>query len=191
MTSESCLEKKVFLPGTVSRGRATESVACRRWYAVYTSPQHEKAASRSLGVREVDHFLPTYTQQRAWKNRQRVRTEFPLFPGYLFVRIGDGERARVLSTPGVVRILGTPRAPAPVPDSIIDFLRSDLCRDRLEPYPHFAVGQKVRIKNGPMREVTGVLVRRKNDFRFVVSVELINQHASLEVRGEDLDLILA
>jgi transcription antitermination factor NusG len=137
----------------------------------------------------VDAFLPTYTQETQWRNRQRVKVQLPLFPSYLFVRIGSRDRGKVLGAPGVLRILGNARGPEPIPEATIELLRSNLFRDRLEPQPDLMTGQKVRIMQGVMQGVEGVLVRRKNSLWFVLSIELINQRAMVEVKAGDIEPI--
>src|ERR1700761_177433 len=88
----------------------------RRWFAVVTTPQHEKAAFRHLDFGGIEAFLPTYESSRVWKNRQRVKVELPLFPTYLFVRIDQAERTRVLRTPGVRQLVGNSREALCLPD---------------------------------------------------------------------------
>ena len=163
----------------------------RRWYAVFTASQHEKSVVRHLDLREVESFLPTYETVRVWKNRQRVSLVLPLFSSYVFVRISSQERGRVLQSPGVVRIVGTRKEPLPVPDSAIEFLRSDICAGNIEPYRELVVGQKVRIKSGVMRGLQGVLIRKKNSLRFVLTLDLINQHAAVEIPAEHLEPVIA
>lgn len=165
--------------------------ADRHWYAVFTVPQNEKSAARHLSLRDVESFVPTYASSRVWKNRQRVQLVLPLFPSYLFVRIRHRERGKVLGAPGVLRIVGNNREPVPVPDATIEFLRSDLCGNRIEPYCELVVGQKVRICHGPMRGLQGVLVRKNHNLRFVLTIELINQHAAVEIGAENLEPVCA
>jgi transcription antitermination factor NusG len=162
-------------------------VAGKQWYAVFTVPQNEKSASRHLSLRDVESFLPTYHSVRVWKNRQRVQLDLPLFPSYLFVCIGRRERGTVLGTPGVLRIVGNSREPIPVPESTIEFLRSGLEAGKIEPYHELVVGQKVRIRSGAMSGLQGVLVRKNNNLRFVLTVDLINQHAAVEIGAENLE----
>lgn len=159
----------------------------RNWYAVYTVPQNEKSVVRHLDVRRIESFLPTYESIHRWNNGQRKRVVLPLFPTYLFVRIQAEERSTVLSAPGIIRIVGNSHRPIPLPNTMIDFLRSDFCKQRVEPYRDLVVGQKVRIKAGPMQGVQGVLVRKKGSMRFVLTLQLINQHAAVEVAGEELE----
>jgi transcription antitermination factor NusG len=159
----------------------------RRWYAVFTLPQNEKSAMKQLALREVDAFLPTYETVKLWKNRQRVRTVMPLFPTYLFVNIERRERVRVLQSPGVVHIVGNSHEDTPVADCEIELLRSSVQGRAVEPYRELVVGKKVRIKRGSMEGVEGVLVRKGNGMRFVLSLKLINQCAAIEVGAEDLE----
>lgn len=163
----------------------------RRWYAAFTVPQNEKAVVKHLNLREIESFLPTYETVRVWKNRQRMRIVLPLFPSYLFVRISRRERARVLQCPGVLQIVGNRKEPLPLPDSEVEFLRSGFCRQKVEPYRELVVGSRVRIKKGVMQGVQGTLVRRSSSLRFVLTLELINQHAAVEVSAEDIEPVVA
>ena len=161
----------------------------RTWYAVFTLPQNEKSVARQLALREIESFLPTYESVKVWKNRQRVRIMLPLFPTYLFVRIDSRQRTRVLQSPGVIHIVGNRHEHVPVPESAIELLRSGIQRRIMEPYRDLVVGKKVRIKNGAMEGLEGVLVRKGNGLRFVLAMEMINQYAAIEVAAEDLESI--
>lgn len=163
-------------------------VSCdRSWYAVYTIPQHEKSVLKQLDMREIEAYLPTYETVRVWKNRQRVKLVLPLFPNYMFVHINPRERAKVLQSAGVLKIVGYGREYVPLPDSEIEFLRSDFCKQRIEPYRELVIGEKVRIKNGVMQGLQGTLVSKSNGMRFVLTLELINQHAAIQVDAKDLE----
>ena len=159
----------------------------RSWFAVFTVPQNERAVVRNFDLRQIESFLPTCETTRIWKNRQRVKITSPLFPTYVFVRIGSAERIAILRSPGVLRIVGNCQGPVPIPDSEIEFLRSDFCKNRIEPYQELIVGERVRIKRGPMQGLEGTLVRKKSSLRFVLTLELINQHAAIEVSADELE----
>jgi transcription antitermination factor NusG len=155
--------------------------AMPQWYAVCTRSNHEKSAAAQLDQRSIEHFLPLYESVRMWKDR-RKRLEFPLFPGYLFVRIPLQERLRVLLTPGVVRLVGFDNRPAALPDEEIEALRNVLVHGaHSEPYPYLRVGRKVRITRGALAGMEGVLVRKKGRVRLVLSIDLIRQSAIIEV----------
>jgi transcriptional antiterminator RfaH len=162
----------------------------RRWFAVVTTPQHEKAAFRYLDFGGIETFLPTYESTRVWKNRQKVKVDLPLFPTYLFVRIDQAERASVLRTPGVRQLVGNSREALCLPDREIEFLRTHLLDRKAEPYADLIEGQRVRIKSGSMSGVEGWLVRKSNQFRFILTVQLIHRHVSLEVDASMLEPIV-
>ena len=161
----------------------------RHWYAVFTVPQNEKSVVKHLDLREVESFLPTYETVRLWKNRQRMKIVLPLFPCYLFVHIRPIERIKVLRSPGVLHIVGNGREYVPLPDPEIEFLRSGVLRKQIEPYRELVVGEKVRVKSGVMQGVCGTLVRKGDNLRFVLTLELIRQHAAVEVDAANLEPI--
>ena len=166
---------------------AVATGAARQWYAVYTLPQNERSASAHLALRDIESYLPTYEMVRKWRNRQQVRLQLPLFPSYLFVCVRPKERALVLTAPGVVRIVGTRREAIPIADEIIEFLRSDLCLGRAEPYRELVVGERVRIRDGSMRGVEGTLIRKNNKLRFILTVEMLQRHVAIEIDARNLE----
>jgi len=159
------------------------------WYAVQTSPRHEKRVREHLGHRLVECFLPLFRTIHRWKNGCKAQVELPLFPGYLFVNIAKSERVRVLDVPGVLSFVGPKGEPARLPDVEIETLRSGLHLQKFEPYTNLIVGQTVRIKAGSLNGLSGVLVRSANGFRVVLTVELIKQSVAVELDAADVEPI--
>jgi transcription antitermination factor NusG len=158
-----------------------------RWYAAYTAARHEKRVAEQLRERGIESFLPLYSSVRRWKDR-RVRLQLPLFPGYVFVHTPLAERLRVLQLPGVVRMVGFNGLPVALPDSEIEALRRGLADERrVEPHPYLTVGRKVRIKNGPLAGAEGILVRKKKSLRVVISLDLIQRSAAVEIDAGDVE----
>jgi len=156
------------------------------WFAAYTCAQHEKRVAAESGMREVEHFLPLYSSVRRWKDR-RVQLESPLFPGYVFVRLALRDRLRVLQIPSVVRLVGFNSQPTALPDTEIEIMRSGLSQSlRAEPHPFLAVGRRVRITGGPFAGLEGVLKRKKNSLRVVVSLSLIQRSVAVDVDVADV-----
>src|SRR5580700_2424231 len=121
-------------------GLASESDVTR-WYAAYTSANHEKRVAEQLDTREVEHFLPLYESARKWKDR-RVKLELPLFPGYIFVHMALRDRLKVQQVPGVARLVGFDGRPTELPKEEIDALRVSLAGGaRVEPHPYLAAGR--------------------------------------------------
>ena len=160
-----------------------------RWFAVYTTPRHEKCIAEHFGQRQIENYLPLYRAHRRWKDGSRVNLELPLFPNYIFVRIAQNERVRVLEVPGVQRIIGSGNKPAPLPDFEIESLRADLHKRNFEPHPFLTVGDRARIKAGPMAGMEGIVVRGNNNLRVVLSLALIMGSVAVEVESADLEFI--
>jgi len=159
------------------------------WYALYTCANHEKRVARELCLRGVKHFLPLYRSVRKWKDR-RVNLDLPLFPGYLFVHLTTSDRLRVLQVPSVVCLVGFGGQPYPLPTQEIEALRAGISSGlRIEPHPFLTVGSRVRLKQGPLEGLEGILVRKKNTHRVVLSVSLISSSASVEVDSTDVEKI--
>jgi transcription antitermination factor NusG len=159
-----------------------------KWFAVYTISRHEKRVAQHLTQREIEFYLPLYRSQRKWSDGSRVTLELPLFPGYLFVRIKRTERVRVLDVPGALAVVGgTGREPAALPDDAVEALRTGLHLRRAEPHPLLTVGQRARIRSGALVGMEGVVMRMKNGFRVILTIEHIERSVAVEVNGDDLE----
>jgi transcription antitermination factor NusG len=157
------------------------------WYAAYTSANHEKRVADQLEVRSVEHFVPLYESVRQWKDR-RMKLQLPLFPGYVFVRLALRDRLRVLQVPGVARLVGFNGLPCALPDSEIEALKAGLASGiRAEPHPYLTIGRRVRVRAGSLAGLEGILVRRKNGARFVISLDLIQRSVAVEVDALELE----
>jgi transcription antitermination factor NusG len=159
------------------------------WYVASTNANHEKNVAEQFGLRKVEHFLPLYNSVRRWKDR-RVTLHMPLFPGYVFVRLALRNRLQVLQVPGVAKLVGFNGLPAALPQEEIEALRTSLAGGvHVEPHPYLTAGRKVRVKNGPLAGMEGILVKKKNKTRFVISLDLILRSVAVEVEGNEVDPI--
>jgi transcription antitermination factor NusG len=168
---------------------STDSEKALQWFAAYTTPRHEKHVSEVLGERNIETFLPLYRTVRQWKKSSPVMLELPLFPCYVFVRITRAARGNVLALPGVVSIVGSAKEPWPLPQLEVEALRLGARSGKAEPHPYLNVGQRVRIRAGLMAGVEGILVRKKNEFRFVLTLEAIMRSVAVEVDASELELV--
>jgi transcription antitermination factor NusG len=183
------------IPGELGAGMSPSGalvasvVESPKWFAVYTTPRHEKAVARHFEFRRIESFLPLYMEMHRWKNGCRVNVEQPLFPGYIFARIGRRDSTQVLSVPGVLLIVGSGREPLALPDFEIEALRSGLHLRKFEPHPYLVVGEKARIKSGSLAGMVGVLARKKNSLRVVLTLELIMRSVAVEVDADELERV--
>jgi transcription antitermination factor NusG len=140
-----------------------------------------------MEIHSIEHFLPVTKSRRRWKNGCTVVVEEPLFPGYLFVQIDRAARTQVLSVPGVHSIVGTGKDPIPLPHFEIETLRRSIEHLKIEPHPYLNVGERATILRGPLVGMTGIVVRKKNGLRFVLSLDLIMKSVAVEVDAADLE----
>jgi transcription antitermination factor NusG len=190
LTGRSCIRSAMTQPTTIDSepgSLAEDSLHSEMlWYAGYTASRHEKRVAEHFAQRGVEHFLPLYETIHRWNNG-RHRVQLPLFPGYIFVRIALRDRLRVIDVPGFVRLVGFNSLPHPLPEADINRMKEALNKGVLaEPYPYLTVGTRVEIRNGPMQGMTGILLRRQNKCRVVISVDLIMRSMAVEVEASDV-----
>jgi transcription antitermination factor NusG len=94
----------------------------------------------------------------------------------------------VLQVPGVARLVGFNGHPSALPDSEIEALKAGLVSGvRAQPHPYMKVGQRLRVKAGPLAGLEGVLARKKNGTRFVISLDLIMRSVAVDVDALELE----
>lgn len=159
------------------------------WFVLRTHPRHEKCVAERARSRQVESFLPLYRSVRYWKDR-RKELELPLFPGYVFVHTTVAERRSILQVPGVVEFVTFNGQPTAVPEIEMDALRRSVTGTAaIEPFSYLKTGRRVRVRGGPLAGITGILVAKKRRWRFVLSIELIQQSVAVEVDACDLEPI--
>lgn len=151
----------------------------RRWWAVYTRSRHEKALARDLTSLQVPFYLPLVEKTTAYGNRT-VTSCLPVFANYMFMYGSEDERIASLTTNRVSRIL-------PVSDG--NGLRRDLIHLRslidsgipLTVESRWIPGKRVRIKRGSLMGLEGTILRRQGQLRLLVSVDFLQQGASVAI----------
>jgi transcription antitermination factor NusG len=162
------------------------SCAASAWYGVRTRSNAEKLTSEMVSAKGYEAYLPLYRVRRRWSDRM-VEKEVPLFPGYLFCRFDAQYRLPILSTPGVVSIISSGRIPLPIPHAEIASIRTAIESGKLvTPCAYLKEGERVRVLAGPLEGVEGILVRKKNHSRMVLSVEMLQRSVSIEIDGESV-----
>lgn len=154
------------------------------WFALRVRANHERLVSNQLRERGFDEFAPANVVERHWSDRKKKIERF-LFPGYVFCRFNPNDRLPVLIVPGVVDCLGFGKVPHPVSEAEIDHVRC-LVRSGLavSPWPYLKEGDHVLIERGPLAGISGILLRKKTQYRIVVSIELLQRSVSAEIDME-------
>ncbi len=114
--------------------------------------------------------------------------EVPLFGGYIFGHFALQNRLQILTTVGVVRLIGINGTPISVPEKQIEGVRT-MVEQHLpyDPHPYLSEGMRVRVMRGPLTGTEGVLVEKKRHFRFIISVDLIQKSVAVDIDSADIE----
>jgi len=162
------------------------------WYVIHVRSRHEFVVYADLLGKGMEAFLPSVKKYSQWKDRRKL-IEYPLFPGYVFVRVPvyPGAFLAVLKTRGVAAFVCLePGAPTPVVPEEIESLKLMIESGRsLDVYPHLKEGERVRLKNGPLKNAEGILTKKENEYLFSVNVELLGRSIAVKVAAHDLETV--
>lgn len=152
-----------------------------RWYALHVRTRWENSASALLSGKGYKTFLPTVkTKDRRSSRSKEIAA--PLFSGYVFCQFNAINRLPILMTPGVIAVVGRGRIPIPVEDSELATLQRMVSSGlEPEPWPYLEVGQAIRIEDGALTGLEGILVSFKGSRRIVVSISLLKRSVALEI----------
>lgn len=158
------------------------------WHVLFVMANHEKNVAKHLSVRSVEHYLPLYSERSRWSDRW-VMVERPLFVGYVFVRYSSTTRLPMISTPGVVRLLGDSTNDTVSSDEI-ERIREGLSSGcLLRPHFDLPVGTPVRVRRGVFEGTEGVVAELRQRCKVVMTLSCIRQCFSLEVDHHDLEVV--
>lgn len=151
------------------------------WFAILARTGREKNATILLENAGYECYLPVIKFTRQWSDRLK-EIELPLFPGYLFCRMNQHNRLPVLMTPGVIQIVGVGKTPIPVEEQEIAAIqRLGKSGISIMPWPYLQIGHVVQIEGGPLRGLTGIVVRIKSGLKLVLSVTLLQRSIAVEI----------
>jgi transcription antitermination factor NusG len=174
--------RQSIIPSTLEAGSLELSM--REWFAVQVWAGREALTTTHLQQRGYEVFLPAYEERRHWSDRVKILRR-ALFAGYVFCRSGAQLLDKVITTPGVIRIVGDGRSPLPIPAAEIEAIRritSTWCQAR--PWPFLREGEVVRIEAGPIKGVEGIVVRNQSAHRLVVAITLLQRSVAVEIDAD-------
>jgi transcription antitermination factor NusG len=161
------------------------AAAPRNWYALWTQSHCEQPVHDQLAAKGFHLFLPKI---EVWSRRNGVRHRIliPMFPGYLFLRhaMDHNSYVEVLKARGLVKILGDRwDCLATVPDAEVEAIQKVVNAELPAlHYPYLREGQRVRITQGPLADVEGILVQTKpTKGLLVLSIELFQRSVAVEI----------
>lgn len=158
------------------------------WHVLHVIANHEKKVAQRLSVRSLEHYLPLYAERSRWSDRY-VTLERPLFVGYVFVRYSPQTRLSLISTPGVIRLLGE-WTNTVVRREEIERIREGLAHGcLLRPHSHLPVGTPVRVRRGIFEGAEGAVAEIRQRCKVVMTLSAVKQCFSLEIERDDIEVI--
>jgi transcription antitermination factor NusG len=153
------------------------------YYALQVKHRFERPVEQGLRLRGLFPFLPMYITRNKWSDRV-AEIQTPLFPGYVFCPMDIANRLPVVSTPGVISILGAGKHPLPIDPCEMAAVQM-LAAQGLDVQPCWArPGQRVRVNAGPLRGVEGTVVQARGRSRLVVSISVLNRSISAVINTD-------
>ena len=153
----------------------------KAWFAIQVRPKYEFLTSTILRSKGYEEFVPFYVSTRRWSDRSK-KLNVPLFTGYVFCRFSSHVCAQIITTPGVIRIVGIGNKIMAIEDAEIEAIRKAVNSGKaVEPYAYLTLGDRVCVKEGAMAGVQGILIRYSNRHQLVLSVDLIQGSMAMEI----------
>jgi transcription antitermination factor NusG len=154
------------------------------WYVLKIRTGGELAAVTALRHRDYTPYCPMQKVRRHYSDRMKI-VDAAAFPGYVFCQFDSQKKLPIISCPGVEYIVGFADGPTPIPEEELMNVRR-MIDAGASAVRGMEQGQRVRVTHGPLEGVEGILVRDATSNRLVVSIELLNQGASLHINQDEV-----
>ena len=177
----ACLESEAAFSVTLLAAACPKMLDTLAWYAIRVRPRYEKQVAQCIASKGIATFLPLHSARRRWSDRVK-EIELPLFDGYVFCQTDINQRTPVLTTPGVIQFVGIGKTPQAIEDREVEALQQIIgAGSAARPWPFLREGERVRIDDGPLRNVEGILTRVGDMDQVVVSVTLLQRAVAVQV----------
>ena len=157
----------------------TSDDPAKRWYVLHTKSRHEKKLAHRCAQLSVRHYLPLRRRITGRRGRRHI-ADVPLFPGYMFSYLDRMDHYRLLRTGHLAHALTVVDQEGLLNDLRNIKLASDQ-RALLEPASIIRRGQRVRIMDGPMIGLEGVVRSHKGRYRLILAIDCIQQAVACEI----------
>ncbi len=158
-----------------------------RWHVLYTRGRHEKAVAQQLEEKKIEVYVPITKQLRQWSDRKKW-IDVPLFPNYVFIRANDIILSQSLQTPGVVKIVhfaGKAAVIREIQMKRIKRIIENSDYSEIEMNENHS-GLFVKIKSGPFKGLSGILLEKKGKYKLSVRIEDLNASILVEINLKNI-----
>lgn len=149
------------------------------WSVAQTKARAEKSLARDLIAARTAYYLPMLTKVTFSGGRKRLGFA-PLFPGYVFVNAEVREARFFLASRAVSRIIPV-RDQAQLSGELAALEKALSSGVRTVLFPHTAVGDRKRVRAGPLAGVEGTVVDFEGSAHVVLGISMLGQQAAVSV----------
>lgn len=163
----------------------------KTWHVIYTKSKWEKKVDGLLTKNGFESWCPVQKRERQWSDRKKIIEE-PLFRSYVFVKISQTERVKVLETNGVVNFLYFEKKPAIIRDNEIDAIKKYLgmanSSIKIVNLANIPPQTKVAINQGLFMGQRGEVIKASKKTVFV-QLESMNLMMIVEFKVEEISVM--
>ena len=154
----------------------------QQWYVIYVNARHEKKVVLELIEEQVIAYTPTVKKLKQWSDRKKW-VEFPMLSGYVFVKINDLEKEKILKTSGVIGFIKFNGIEARVKESEIEILKSiELTGyDVTTEVNDLKMSDDVEIMQGSLKGYIGKIIQIQNEDYIHIELHSIKQNIRVKV----------
>lgn len=157
------------------------------WLVIHVLSRSESRVAELLHYKSYEYFLP---MRQVEENSRKQSRNVPLFSGYVFCRCNLEAVPLIVTTPGVLRILSFGGAPAVVDDAEICAIKQVISSgNQYRPSPYLGIGQAIRVLEGPLQGLRGILKEVKNRRTAVISVDLLMRSVEVDIGSCEVEML--
>ncbi len=157
------------------------------WHVCHTRPRCEKKFAALMAAEKFEHYLPLIGSERRYGTQVKKFTK-PLFPGYVFARLGTARKSRIYQQDLLARVL-TVEDETRFLNQLTDVKLIVASGLELSLHPLIHRGSRVRVISGPLRGLEGVVDDPTSPQGIILAVDVLQQGLLVKMPLADLQIL--
>ncbi|MFP4167970.1 MAG: transcription termination/antitermination NusG family protein [Desulfonatronovibrionaceae bacterium] len=154
----------------------------RPWRIAHVKSRREKALAAFLAGHSTPYFLPLIKKRQPGQARKRYSL-VPIFTGYIFFMADNAQRYQALTSGQIANIIEI-KDQARLVHELVQVKEALQGEMPVYPYDYVREGQMVRITQGPMQNLQGIVESKKNNYRLILRVSCIMQAVAMDIDAD-------
>ena len=160
----------------------------KNWKVLRLKPRTEKAMADLLKTCGIEHYLPLRQVARRYASKTKT-VEIPLFSGYVFCPLDDAKRRELLPRQQYILHIIEPFSSLRLLRQLVLVRRMLREKPDFNPKGELKAGVRVRVKEGPMRDMHGKVVRIQSITKVLLYLDMLGQQIPVTMPGEFLEIV--